>query len=687
MVGGSGNADAAGATVDDPGGFGRRLGLHHPESGSEPLLPTERARTEGQGNAQVGLGDGRPTATTAQPALVVAGVRQANKKKPASRAALRIATLNMNGGGSSSANIRDKWSQINTLMRTGNIGVLALQETHLTKEKAQEYESIYHRLKIESSAHPTHPTSRSGVAVLVNKYTTQWKEMKTREIIAGAALLVTLKWHNENTVNILAVYAPTGSGQDNAAFWKEIKKIWEDDRTLPRVDVMLGDCNMVETGLDRLPAHPDPINTVNAMIELREALNLGDGWRLENPTLKNYTYSTKYTDQANSRSRIDRIYINYDIIERTREWRTAETSVKTDHLLVSAQISPKGTPFVGKGRSTAPDFITKYKESAEALVTVLRRHKASVEALIDAQKRGVRDPTNNIQTKWKEIKTSVLKTAREQAWKRASKVDQHIRDWEERREKTLQLENLDEEANLLLDEIEDEIRKWKVKKILRAKDKAAARHHLEGESNSKYDFSMNKNRKPRDSIAALRYPQDETTRHLPPNYTNSTKKMVEIATTHHSSIQEIEHHDMQPEEREHNRNVVINTIKTRVNEPQYNEIDGEFTRSEIEEALKSVPNGKAAGLDGIPVEIWKFYVSKHKETVGTEDETPDIIAILTAVFNDIATHGVAPDTEFAEGWLCPIYKKKDRTDISNYRPITVLNTDYKTLTRTIMNRL
>lgn len=44
-------------------------------------------------------------------------------------------------------------------------------------------------------------------------------------------------------------------------------------------------------------------------------------------------------------------------------------------------------------------------------------------------------------------------------------------------------------------------------------------------------------------------------------------------------------------------------------------------------------------------------------------------------------------TNFSEGWMCPIYKKKDRTDISNYRPITVLNADYKIMTRTMAMRL
>jgi hypothetical protein len=37
--------------------------------------------------------------------------------------------------------------------------------------------------------------------------------------------------------------------------------------------------------------------------------------------------------------------------------------------------------------------------------------------------------------------------------------------------------------------------------------------------------------------------------------------------------------------------------------------------------------------------------------------------------------------------MCPIYKKKDPTEISNYRPITLLNTDYKLLTKVLAIQL
>ena len=57
------------------------------------------------------------------------------------------------------------------------------------------------------------------------------------------------------------------------------------------------------------------------------------------------------------------------------------------------------------------------------------------------------------------------------------------------------------------------------------------------------------------------------------------------------------------------------------------------------------------------------------------------------VFEVIRGHRIDKRLEFAHGWMCPIYKKKDPTKITNYRPITLLNTDYKLLMKTLALQL
>ena len=60
---------------------------------------------------------------------------------------------------------------------------------------------------------------------------------------------------------------------------------------------------------------------------------------------------------------------------------------------------------------------------------------------------------------------------------------------------------------------------------------------------------------------------------------------------------------------------------------------------------------------------------------------------MLSALRDIQGHGVDPRTKFTLGWICPIYKKKEKDQVKNYRPITLLNTDYKLLTKTLSTHL
>ena len=108
---------------------------------------------------------------------------------------------------------------------------------------------------------------------------------------------------------------------------------------------------------------------------------------------------------------------------------------------------------------------------------------------------------------------------------------------------------------------------------------------------------------------------------------------------------------------------------------------------QVEQALRLSKNGSAPGMDCLPYELWKALNTRHEIAMRTRSPSFDIMGTATLIFQDIQSHGVHQDSDFTLSWMCPIYKKKDRADISNYRPITLLNTDYKWLTKVLSLKL
>ncbi|KIJ36338.1 hypothetical protein M422DRAFT_261293 [Sphaerobolus stellatus SS14] len=142
------------------------------------------------------------------------------------RGSLQISSLNIRGGGSNTT--RDKWSHLWQVMRQNQIGVLAIQESHISTAELRRLEDTFSgRLQILSSIDNDNPNSK-GVAFLLNKQLTAWKEAQGIEIIPGRALLLCLPWHDDKTLNILNIYAPNTS-TENQTLWSDLHRKWRAD--------------------------------------------------------------------------------------------------------------------------------------------------------------------------------------------------------------------------------------------------------------------------------------------------------------------------------------------------------------------------------------------------------------------------------------------------------------------------
>jgi hypothetical protein len=197
--------------------------------------------------------------------------------------------------------------------------------------------------------------------------------------------------------------------------------------------------------------------------------------------------------------------------------------------------------------------------------------------------------------------------------------------------------------------------------------------------------AMNKDRKPRGLIYQLK-----TTNTNQTGYERDSRRMAQLVRDYHDTLQskDITLQDDSPN-LDRRREEILQEIPAsqRLSDQDIAETDWEITYKQVSLALKLLKNGMATGLDGLPYELWKELDTMYEKAEKEGEEGFDIIEVLVGLYKDIQTHRVDARTNFALGWMCPIYKKKDPTEISNYRPIILLNTDYKLLTKTLALQL
>ena len=191
-----------------------------------------------------------------------------------------------------------------------------------------------------------------------------------------------------------------------------------------------------------------------------------------------------------------------------------------------------------------------------------------------------------------------------------------------------------------------------------AKIRSKAAFLEQNEKCSKYFFNLEKKRGQDKLIKAVKDPADRLVSDTA-DILNETKRFYE-------NLYAAE--DTDPNAQEEMFAHIDKTLTSEQNELLATKI----SNKEILEAITSMANGKSPGLDGLLPEFYKTF--SHL-----------LVDDLLEVYGDIFSNEMSPTQRL--GLIALLYKKGDRTDFKNWRPISLLNTDYKILAKIFSKRL
>ncbi|KAG6894619.1 hypothetical protein C0992_005383, partial [Termitomyces sp. T32_za158] len=150
---------------------GDHRGRDPPEQSANRPQSAETQQSVGHGTPRSEDPPPEPNMPPGRESTRTTGVRNArgSRCKLNTKAAIKIASLNIRGYTNASER-QSKWYHVNQLMREKKIGILAMQETHLSMPRKEEVERLFSkRLKIFASEDPSNPSGKGGGNTAGNK--------------------------------------------------------------------------------------------------------------------------------------------------------------------------------------------------------------------------------------------------------------------------------------------------------------------------------------------------------------------------------------------------------------------------------------------------------------------------------------------------------------------------------------
>ena len=495
-------------------------------------------------------------------------------------------------------------------------------------------------------------TSRSrGVAILLPKdleYTIVETTLDDNGRFIALKIII-----NEVVYGLINGYAPTADMlQEQLDWFKSITGIIEklgDARI-----IFGGDINDGLSILDKFNLRNGwvPSEYVIGWLEACTEHQLVDIWRILNPRSHKYTWKQGTNKKNLRRSRLDFWLISTDLMYGVNQV-SIEPGYASDHSLITldlfqldkVQQGPsfwklnismlKDMEYTNKTTDSIKRFKLKYNDindkglKWDLIKMELRREAISYSKYTAKQKR---DNFKLLLTKQKNLEDMINKGPTDDILQEAETIKEEIEEYNSEKSRGAQL-----------------------------RSKAAWVEF--GEKNNKYFLTLeNKNRQVKNMTLIINDEEKEII------------KQDEILAEELRYYRALYTQPEQPRNRDETKQFFIEEDIPQISNEDKGICDAELTYNEVANALKALNNGKTPGSDGFPPDFYKFFWKD--------------LGILVFESLKYAETKKEMSIDQRRGVINLIPKQnKDIRFLKNWRPISLLNTDYKILTKALATRL
>lgn len=550
---------------------------------------------------------------------------------------LALASHNVNG-----LNIPTKRKAIFQQLREVRANIAFIQESHST-------DSVAHLWKAEwgGKVFFNHGLLNSrGVAILFSRDFNPTVAKSFRDP-HGRIILLDVELDGE-IITVGSVNAPTqNKPDDQMSFLGDLQAGLE---TMTSITVYLaGDFNCIlDPKLDKNSLSPAPAGTAmyrnGLRIFMEEAL-LSDVWRVTHPEKSNFTFR-----RAAYASRLDFFLVSSHVSERVSDMKT-QVSSQSDHSLLSIRIN--------KGETTRGPGIWKFD-------TTLLTNDDFLTSMSEFLTDWVPPPElDNPSVVWDWCKFQIKLFVTKYSKNIYSREKQTIRDLQK---ELNDLTSRSDRGSPVSEQIDSVRRKLKQMEDARANKlifRSRCRWAQLGEKPSAYFLNLEKRQAKDRTMSSIMLPEEN-------RISTDPRRILQACADFYSRLYAEDQSTLSPTQ-------VVQDAIDQLDHPKLSDqardcLEAPPTTEELKKALKQLNFNKSPGTDGLPPE---FYIQFWDLL------SPHLIRSYQYSFGE----GLL-SVEQRRGVVTLIPKKDvDRCQISNWRPVTLLNTDYKIWTKMMALRL